>query len=155
MKKKSKLAIGWQEWVALPELNIPAIKAKIDTGAKTSSLHAFDIEPYMKNKQQYVKFLVHPLQSDHAINIICHAPVLEMRGVMSSNAHIEQRYVIKSWLCLGSYKWEIELTLSNRDPLRFRMLLGRQALRSKVSIDPSKILCVQKYTKSALKQFYA
>lgn len=152
--KTDKIAIGWQEWVSLPELNIPAIKAKIDTGAKTSSLHAFDIEPYQHNGQLYVNFLVHPLQADTSIRIACRAPVIDMRGVMSSNAQIENRYVIKSWLCLGSAKWEIELTLSNRDPLRFRMLLGREALRSKVLIDPSKSLCTANPSKRILKGFY-
>jgi len=156
MKKQitNKINIGWQEWVSLPTLKIPAIKAKIDTGAKTSSLHAFDIEPYRRGSQQYVKFLVHPLQSNSSIDIICHAPVIDIRGVMSSNAHVEQRYVIKSGLVLGDQEWEIELTLSNRDPLRYRMLLGREALRSKVLIDPSKSLRVKKYTKSFLTKLY-
>lgn len=154
MDKRDKIGIGWQEWVSLPELHVPAIKAKIDTGAKTSSLHACAIEPYEHNHKPYVKFIVHPLQGNTSISIACHAPVVDIRGVMSSNAQIENRYVIKSWLCLGSAKWEIELTLSNRDPLRFRMLLGRQALRSKVLIDPSKSLCTVNYSKRSLKKFY-
>ncbi|MEC7839236.1 MAG: ATP-dependent zinc protease [Chlamydiota bacterium] len=153
--KKDKINIGWQEWVALPHLHLPAIKAKIDTGAKTSSIHAFDIEPYKRGKQQYVKFMIHPLQSDNEIDIICHAPVIDIRGVMSSNAIIEQRYVIKSPLVLANQKWDIELTLSNRDPLRFRMLLGREALRSKVLIDPAKILLTQSYTKKTLYKMYS
>lgn len=155
MKSQEKIKIGWQEWVSLPDLGIPAIKAKIDTGAKTSSLHAFDIEPYKKGRQTYVRFLVHPLQADTSIDIICHAPVIDIRGVMSSNAHVEERFVIKSTLYMGNREWEIELTLSNRDPLRYRMLLGREALRSKVLIDPAKSLRTKKYTKRMLNKLYA
>ncbi len=154
MRKKDKIRIGWQEWVSLPYLNIPAVKAKIDTGAKTSSIHAFNIEPYQRGNKEYVKFIIHPLQGNTSIDIVCHAPVIDIRGVMSSNAHVENRYVIKSELCLGDRKWEIELTLSDRDPLRYRMLLGREALRSKVLIDPSKSLCVTKYTKRELSDLY-
>lgn len=148
------LCIGWQEWVSLPTLKIPIIKAKIDTGAKTSSLHAFNIEPFTLKNQKYVRFLIHPLQRNHAISISCSAPVIDIRGVMSSNAQVEERYVIKSFICLGQRKWEIELTLSDRDPLRFRMLLGREALRLGILINPSKPLCVQKYSKKDLLNFY-
>ncbi|MCB1072468.1 MAG: ATP-dependent zinc protease [Chlamydiia bacterium] len=153
-KKEDKLHIGWQEWVSLPGLEIPAIKAKIDTGAKTSSLHAFDIEPIMKNKKEYVKFYVHPIQRNKTISIPCCCPIFDIRNVMSSNAQVEERYVIKSLLSLGGEKWEIEITLSDRDPLRFRMLLGREALASRVVIDPSKALRLKKYHKDELFQLY-
>lgn len=153
-EKNQKLSIGWQEWVALPMLKIPAIKAKIDTGAKTSSLHAYNIRQFKEGNIDFVSFLVHPLQKNNSIRISCFAPIFDIRGVMSSNGHVEQRYVIKSLLCLGSNSWEIELTLSNRDPLRFRMLLGREALGSKVLIHPSKALCIARYTKDQLLNFY-
>ena len=156
MSKKNieKFKIGWQEWVALPGLKIPAVKAKIDTGAKTSALHAFDIKPFTKGKKKYVRFNVNPLQGDKTIFIACSCPIFDIRNVMSSNAQVEERYVIKSMLCLGSQKWEIELTLSNRDPLRFRMLLGREALCSKVIIDPSKTLCVKKFHRNEVSNLY-
>jgi len=148
------LCIGWQEWVSIPSLKILAIKAKIDTGAKTSSLHAFNIEPFTLNRKKHVKFCIHPLQRNSSLFIYCEAPVVDIRGVMSSNGHVEERYVIKSFICLGQKKWEIELTLSDRDPLRFRMLLGREALRSGILINPSKSLCIKKYTKKTLLAFY-
>lgn len=153
-KKEFKLDIGWQEWVSLPTLKIPVIKAKIDTGAQTSSLHAFDIKEVKKDGSDFVSFKVHPLQKNNAIEISCLAPIIDRRRVMSSNGHAEKRYVIKSTLILGSNTWEIELTLSNRDPLHFRMLLGRQALVSKVTIDPSKTMCITKITKKDLQKFY-
>ncbi|MCP5504209.1 MAG: ATP-dependent zinc protease [Chlamydiales bacterium] len=153
-KKEDKLHIGWQEWVSLPGLEIPAIKAKIDTGAKTSSLHAFDIKPIMKNKKEYVKFSVHPMQRNNRISIPCCCPIFDIRNVMSSNAQVEERYVIKSLLCLGGKQWEIEITLSDRDPLRFRMLLGREALASRVVIDPSKTLRLKKYPKNEVLHLY-
>ena len=153
-KNKEKLYIGWQEWVALPDLNIPAIKAKIDTGAKTSSLHALGIEPIIKNKKEYVKFYVHPIQRNKKISIPCYCPILDIRNVMSSNAQVEKRYIIKNLLCLGGESWEIEITLSDRNPLRFRMLLGREALDSRVIIDPSKILRLEKFSKDVLLHLY-
>lgn len=153
-RKKKKLHIGWQEWACLPDLKIPAIKAKIDTGAKTSSLHAFDIKPILKNKKDYVKFSVHPLQRSNKVSISCCCPIFDIRSVMSSSGHVEERFVIQSLICLGDEKWEIEITLSDRDPLRFRMLLGREALNSKVIIDPSKSLLLKKYPKVELLKLY-
>ena len=120
---KRKLIVGWNEWCTLPDLNIPQIKAKIDTGTKTSALHAFDIhEDHTGNN---VIFSIHPLQGDRKITIECHAPIVDVRHIMSSNGHNELRYVIMTTLSIGSASWEIEMTLSNRDPLKYRMLLGR------------------------------
>lgn len=146
--------IGWQEWVELPELNVPAIKVKIDTGAKTSSLHAYDIRRVRQNRMDYVSFMIHPLQGKDKPEIPCCEPIIDVRNVMSSNGHIEERFVISTPIILGKRKWDIELTLSNRDPLRFRMLLGREALRDQVIIDPSKSLLVKKYKKKDLQRFY-
>ena len=151
---KTLQKIGWQEWLELPELGVPAIKAKIDTGAKTSSLHAYNIQRKRRNHRDYVSFMVHPIQGIDTLEIPCCVPIIDIRGVMSSNGHIEQRYVIRTSLVLGNKKWDIELTLSNRDPLRFRMLLGREALREKVIIDPSRSTLVKKYTKKDLKAIY-
>lgn len=151
---KALRCIGWQEWVGLSELGVPAIKAKIDTGAKTSSLHAFNIRRKKIRRKDYVSFIIHPLQGNNDLELSCCAPIIDVRGVMSSNGSIEQRFVIATTLTLGNKEWKIELTLSNRDPLRFRMLLGREALRGNVIINPSKSLLVKKYTQQELKTLY-
>ena len=132
-----KLLIGRFEWCALPQLAVPAIKAKIDTGAKTSAIHAFNIAPFFEAGVACVKYDIHPLQSDDNHIIRCVSEVIDKRYIMSSNGHKEQRYVIATQIKLGGSMWPIELTLSNRDPLRFRLLLGREALNHKVIIDPS------------------
>ena len=135
------IQVGWNEWCSLPELNIPFIKAKIDTGAKTSSLHAFDIQA--DTQKNIVQFTVHPVQGDTKITIPCQATIVDTRNVMSSNGHIEPRYVIKTPIILGEKQWKIEVTLSNRDPLQYRMLLGREALKKRVLVDPQhdSLLC--------------
>jgi ribosomal protein S6--L-glutamate ligase len=138
----NKLLIGRNEWCQLPNLDIPAIKAKIDTGAKTSAIHAFNIKPVMREGQKYVCFDIHPIQGNDMVLINCHAPIVDERYIMSSNGHREHRYVILTALNIGSQCWNIELTLSNRDPLRFRMLLGREALNHRILIDPG-IVCNQ------------
>lgn len=129
-----KLIIGWQEWVNLPALDIPAIRAKIDTGAKTSSIHAYNIKVFTKNKQKFVRFDLHPLQRNKKIMRTCEAPLLDMRSVKSSSGEREIRPVIKTTLSLGKESWDIELNLTNRDYMGFRMLLGREALSKKVLI---------------------
>lgn len=149
-----KLLIGRHEWCQLPLLNIPAIKAKIDTGAKTSAIHAFDIEPFFQKHVKYVRFRVLPIQSNHTFFIPCKAPVMDERFIMSSNGHKEHRYVIQTSLKMGDRCWEMELTLSNRDPLRFRLLLGREALNNRVLIDPQ-LTCHQgKITKEQIATLY-
>jgi hypothetical protein len=137
----NKLLIGWREWCALPQLNLNRVKAKIDTGARTSALHAFDISDFEKQGEKYVRFSVHPHQQNNETLVHCEAKVLDRRHVTSSNGQKEERYVIVTQLCLGKACWEIELTLSNRDPLRFRMLLGREAFKHRVLIDPSESYC--------------
>ena len=140
MKTKTignKLLIGRAEWCSLVNLGIPLIKAKIDTGAKTSAIHAFNMKSYIKNKIDYVAFDIFPLQGDSDKLIKCVAPIIDERFITSSNGHKELRYVIKTDLFIANKHWPIELTLSNRDPLRYRILLGREALNKKVIIDPS------------------
>jgi len=133
----NKLLIGRDEWCQLPALHIPVIKAKIDTGAKTSAIHAFNIETFHKNHHKYVRFDIHPIQTNDEILVTCEAPIIDTRYIMSSNGHREKRFVIMTQLKLNNEKWPIEFTLSNRDPLRYRMLLGREALGHRVLIDPS------------------
>ncbi|MBX2884227.1 MAG: ATP-dependent zinc protease [Granulosicoccus sp.] len=131
-----KLTLGWREWVALPDLAIPAIKAKVDTGARTSALHAIDIEPFTRDEQPWVRFAVHPVQKHRDLKIQCEAPVVEQREIMDSGGHRETRFVVNTQLQLGAQKKLIELTLTCRYGMRFRMLLGRTALKPDVVCDP-------------------
>ncbi len=135
VKVDSKI-IGWREWTSLPALGLIAIKGKVDTGAKTSSLHAFDIALEKKGTKTYVNFKVHPIQGDFTVVINCRAPLVDIRSVTDSGGHKEDRYVIRTTLVLGNIKKKIELTLSNRETMRFRMLIGRAALKQ-FYIDPS------------------
>jgi len=137
MEVHNKLLIGRSEWFALPLLHIPFIKAKIDTGAKTSALHAFNIEYDDADGQPWVHYDIHPIQGNDQVIVRCTSLVIDQRMIMISNGHKENRYVILTSLSLGSKTWPIELTLSNRDPLRFRLLLGREALNHHVIIDPN------------------
>jgi len=123
--------------VALPELSLPAIKAKVDTGACTSALHTFLIEPFQQGGQTKVRFGVHPLQGRKDLEIMCVADVVDERYVRSSNGQRERRYVIRTLLCIGTSEWPIEITLANRDNMNFRMLLGRTAIQGQVLINPS------------------
>lgn len=129
--------LGWREWVALPELNIRDIKAKIDTGARSSALHAFALEPYRKGGERWVMFAIHPKQKRTDIIIECHAPIKDRRLVTDSGGHKQRRYVIESSLLLGQSLIKAELTLTNRDNMQFRMLLGRTAMMGRFIIDPS------------------
>jgi len=124
----NKTTIGWREWLALPKLNIPAIKAKVDTGARTSALHAFFVEPFTKDGQQMVRFGVHPLQKRQDVEVICEARVKDFREISDSGGHREMRYVIETEILLGELSKRIEMTLTNRDNMKFRMLLGRTAM---------------------------
>ncbi len=124
-----KPCLGWREWISLPELEIPGIKAKVDTGARTSSLHAYFVEPYNQGEIEMVRFGVHPLQGREDIELICSSPVKERRQVTDSGGHREERFVIETSILLGAQLRKIELTLTNRDTMKFRMLLGRRALQ--------------------------
>ena len=136
-KSKQLPIIGWREYLSLPELKITKIKAKIDTGARTSALHAFDVKLEKQDQQTWVKFKVHPLQKDSKTTIECIAPLLEHRNVTNSGGHTQKRPVIITPVKLGEYQWNIELTLTNRDVMGFRMLLGRQAVKKKFLVDPN------------------
>lgn len=128
--------IGWREWLALPQLNIPAIKAKIDTGARTSALHTCFLEPFQRDGHDYVRFGLHPLQRRTDIERVCEARVKDRRVVTDSGGHPEMRYIIETSVRLAGKEWPIEVTLTNRETMRFRMLLGRTALAERFLIDP-------------------
>lgn len=129
--------LGWREWAGLPELNINRIKAKIDTGARSSALHAFAIDPYRKGGQRWVMFSIHPRQRHSDISIECHAPIKDRRLVSDSGGHKQRRYVIETRIILGQSIFTAEMTLTNRDSMLFRMLIGRTAMSSRFIIDPN------------------
>lgn len=132
-----ELTFGWEEWIALPELGLPAIKAKIDTGARTSALHAHDIEVFGSDAKPKVRFNVHPVAGNEDIVITCSAPIIDRREVTSSNGESELRYVISSNLDVAGQSWPIDITLTNRAGMASRMLLGRQALTDHITISPT------------------
>lgn len=129
--------LGWREWVALPNLNIDQLKAKVDTGARSSALHAFAIDPYRKNGERWVMFALHPQQRNSDLIIECHAPVKDRRIVTDSGGHKQRRYVIETPIIIGSSVISAEMTLTNRDSMLFRMLLGRTTLNSRFMINPA------------------
>lgn len=151
---KKKLVIGSEEWCALPELKLPAIKARVDTGAKTSALHAFNIQPYEDGGKSYVSFDIHPIQNDRLITKRCSAEVIDKRYVKSSSGRKERRYVIATDLVIGDFLWKIEVTLTNRDSMGYRMLIGREAMTQKALIDPDESFCFGEYGEEQISEFY-
>ncbi len=141
MTETSAFTLGWEEWGALPALGLPALKIKVDTGAKTSALHAFDIEPFGKADDPKVRFNIHPVPGREDITISCSADVVDRREVTSSNGETELRYVISTEMQMGERSWPIEITLTNRTNMAYRMLLGRQAIRDDMIVQPSESFC--------------
>ncbi len=134
---KRKLAeLGWREYVDLPDFGIKGVKAKVDTGAKTSCIHAFSVETFEKDNQVWVRFGVHPDQGNTVTEVWCESLVVDYREVTDSGGHNEMRYVIASTLIIGNIEFETELTLANRDNMRYRMLLGRRAMKGRFTVNP-------------------
>ncbi len=133
---QNKIIVGSEEWVSLPELHIPAIKVRVDSGAKTSALHAVNIQPFQKNNETWVSFDVYPIQNNGKKAIRCEAPVIDKRIIKSSTGNKENRYIIKTTLKLNELTTDIEISLTNRDSMGYRMLLGREAMVGKMLVDP-------------------
>jgi hypothetical protein len=134
-KPSTPPVIGWREWVGLPDLGIPRVKAKVDTGARSSSLHAFHMQPFERDGVEWIRFQVHPLQRKSAETVTVEAPILEYRSVRSSSGVSQRRPVIVTRIELLGVSWPVELTLARRDQMGFRMLLGRQAFRGRFLVD--------------------
>jgi ribosomal protein S6--L-glutamate ligase len=151
---QDKVILGSEEWCSFPELGIPTIKARVDSGAKTSALHAINIAPFIKNDSNWVKFDINPIQNNLKTIIHCEAPLVDKRIVKSSSGFREQRYVIQTSLTIGDSNWPIEMTLTNRDSMGFRMLLGREAMSGRVLVDPEKQYLLGQPTSESLKELY-
>ena len=130
--------IGWREWLALPDLGVPAIKAKIDTGARTSALHVVGLETLEVNNRSLARFRLHPLPRRTDVVLECQSEIIDRRWVSDSGGHREWRPVILSTVRLGGQQWPIEITLTDRDNMLFRMLLGRTAMTDRLIVDPSR-----------------
>ena len=131
-------ALGWREWLALPDLGIPRIKAKVDTGARTSAIQSENVERFRAGGVDRVRFIVHPMQRDESVVARIETDLLDMRSVRSSSGVLEERPTILTRVVMGEMEWEIELTLATRVPMRFRMLLGRTAIRNRFLVDPGR-----------------
>lgn len=141
MKKRvsetPKLVAGWREWAELPELRVERIKVKVDTGARTSSLHAFEITPFTHGGVDWLEFDVHPIQDNELVRLTCRCPIVDYRWITSSSGHSQKRFIIQTTLKIGEFSSLVEISLANRDEMGFRMLVGRNALKKQVLVDPS------------------
>lgn len=130
--------IGWREWVSMPDLGIDRIKAKIDTGARSSAIHAWDIEPYTQDGEDWVRFNLHPFQRNDTVVVPAQAKIVDRRPVTNSGGTKEDRFFIEVDIVIGQHHWPIEINLTNRDQMGFRMLLGRTAFQDRVLIAPDR-----------------
>ena len=152
---QQKVILGSEEWFSFPDLGIPSIKARVDSGAKTSALHAVNITPFLKDDTHWVRFDINPIQKNQKTVIHCEAPLVDKRIVKSSSGFREQRYVIQTTLDIGADSWPIEMTLTNRDSMGFRMLLGREAMSGRALVDPEQSYLIgSQPTTDSLKEIY-
>jgi len=138
------ITVGWREWVRLPSLGIHRIKAKIDTGARTTALHAFHVESFENNGETWVRFKIHPKQYRTDLEQVCEARIKDERIVSDSGGHKEARFVIETDLVLAGLRWPIEITLTARDDMLFRMLLGRTAMNDRMIVNPARSYLTRK-----------
>lgn len=151
---QDKIIVGSAEWCGFQELSIPAIRARVDSGAKTSSIHAFNISQFKRDNSPWVTFEVHPIQNDRRTVVRCEAAVIDRRNIKSSNGTTEKRFVIKTPITINEETWDIELTLTNRDSMGYRMLLGREAMKDRMLVDPATKSHLGEVTKKELISFY-
>jgi len=143
----TKITLGWREWVQLPELGLQNIKAKVDTGARTSALHAFEVEQFDNDGVRSVQFKIHPNQRDSGTVVVCSAVLIDERIVRDSGGHKEKRLVIATPINIGKHVWAAEFTLTARDDMIFRMLLGRTAIKGRATVDPARSFLIGKRRK--------
>jgi hypothetical protein len=129
---------GWREWVSLPELGLQWVKAKLDTGARSSAIHAYDLEEFSRDGVAWVSFEIHPWQRSDLDSTRIELPVVDRRVVRSSTGHEEERVVVATTLRVVGLDLTAELTLTNRDEMGFRMLVGREAMRGALLVDPGR-----------------
>ena len=149
-----KMIVGSEEWCQISQLGIPAIKARVDSGAKTSAIHAFNIQAFKRGNTPWVSFDVHPLQNNRSVFLRCEAPIIDRRMVKNTSGASEKRYVIKVSIRMKDQVWDIELTLTNRDSMGYRMLLGREAMNGRILVDPSASMSLGRVTDAELREMY-
>tara|TARA_R110002096_G_scaffold7468_1_gene32435 strand:- start:4309 stop:4770 length:462 start_codon:yes stop_codon:yes gene_type:complete len=142
------VTLGWREWVSFPNLGLDQVKAKVDTGARTSSLHAFEVRDFEEAGVHRVEFKMHPKQRDNDTVVVCIADIVDRRVVRDSGGHRENRWVIETPISIGAYTWNIELNLTSRDDMLFRMLLGRTAMKQRALVNPARSFLVGKRRKT-------
>lgn len=145
--------LGWREWVALPDLGIPAIKVKVDTGARSSALHAASVTPFRRAGVDWVRFTVHPVRGRHDIAVTAEAEVADRRLVSDSGGHRESRIFIRTRLRAGDRDWPIELNLTDRETMLFPMLLGRTAMAGRVRVTPEKSYLLGRPSEDLLREY--
>ncbi len=154
MALNEKVLIGCEEWCAFPSLGIPAVKARVDSGAKTSALHAVNIQSFKRRGVKWVSFEIHPLQDTRKTVVRCEAMVVDRRSVRSSSGEAEKRLVVKVPLQMGNHSWDVEVTLTNRDSMGYRMLLGREAMVGRMLVDPEASFLQGELDATRLREMY-
>ena len=152
--EQDKIIIGSEEWVARPDLNIPAIKVRVDSGAKTSALHAVNIKPFTRNDETWVSFDVYPIQNNGKKLIHCEAYVIDKRVIKSSTGNRENRYIVRTTVTIAGISWDIEVSLTNRDSMGYRMLFGREAMVGRMLVDPENSFVLGELSDDEVQQKY-
>lgn len=135
-RRPHRPSLGWREWIALPDWGVDHLKAKVDTGARTSSLHAFGLEWFDRRGEPWVRFEIHPWQRSTSDAVGVEAPVVATRDIKSSSGAVDHRPVVRTTITIGGRSCPAEITLTRRDEMGFRMLVGREAIRNRFVVDP-------------------